>query len=281
MHAHPGMRLLLASLLAIHSLTPLAQGMTGEQLRAAAARFPAIQFKAEPLEEIGAFSNLSNTVFKPRGDGPFPAIVLVHTCGGIKDPHIRAHARDLLGKGFVVLVQDSFNPRGRPDCGPNNSNALPSFVGASDAYGALKHLTQYPFVDRSRIYQAGYSFGGFVATLLASSGVAEALGASGRFRATIAHYSPCRFNGRDVILQSTDRPVLMLLGEKDAETPAASCFPVLEELKAAGKPVQWHVFPGATHGWDKRGQAVHGYIYNEETTQDAMRRMLEFIEQNR
>ncbi len=262
-------------------LPTLAQSMTAQQLVAAVAKFPAIEFKSETAEEIGAFTNLSNTVFKPKGDGPFPAIVLVHTCGGIKDSHMRAHATALLAKGFVVLTQDSFNPRGRPDCGPNNSNALPSFVGANDSYAALKHLTQYPFVDKARIYQAGYSFGGFVATLLASSSLAEALGAPGRFRATISHYSPCKFNGRDIILQSTDRPVLMLMGEKDSETPAASCFPLLEQMKAAGKPVQWHVFPGATHGWDKRGQGRDGYIYNEETTQDAIRRMLEFIGQNR
>lgn len=254
--------------------------LTAQDIRASVARFQPLKFSATPQEEIGAFTDISNVVFKPKGDGPFPAIVLIHTCGGIKDAHMRDHAKDLLARGFVVLPQDSFNPRGRVDCGPGMQNRLPTMLGVRDAYDALNHLESFPFVDKARIYQAGYSYGGFVATFLASSFVAEVFGAQKRFRATIANYSPCKYGNYDIILPSTDRPVLMLLGEKDDETPAASCFPVLEELKAAGKPVQWHVLPGATHGWDKQGEGRNGYFYNRETTQEATRRMLEFIAQN-
>lgn len=254
--------------------------VSARDILASVEKFPPLVFDPAPREELGAMSRLSNAVFKPKGDGPFPAIVLVHTCGGIHDSHMRTHAADLLAQGFVVLMQDSFTPRGRRDCGQNYANRVPLFVGVNDAYGALKHLAQFPFVDKARIYQAGYSYGGFVATLLASPGVAETVGASARFRATIANYSTCKFMGRDLLLPGSDRPVLLLLGEKDDEAPPASCFPLLQELKAAGSPVAWHVFPGATHGWDKRGQARSGYFYNEETTREATRRMLEFIAQN-
>lgn len=257
-----------------------AQVVSPQDILASVARFPALEFAAEPKEEIGSFGGLSNTVFKPKGEGPFPAIVLVHTCGGIKDEHMRKHGADLLARGFVVLMQDSFTPRGRTDCGQDYRNRVPVFVGVNDAYAALRHLAQYTFVDKGRIYQAGYSYGGFIATLLASSSVAKTLGAPVRFRATIANYSTCKFLGYDFVLPTTDRPVLLLLGEKDDEAPPASCFPLVEELKAAGKPVHWHVFPGATHGWDKRGQARQGYFYNQGTTDEATRRMLEFIAAN-
>jgi len=267
-------------LLAFSPGAPAQTQLTPQAILASIARFEPLKFNAVPQDDIGFFTGLSNTVFKPKGDGPFPAVVLVHTCGGTKDAHMRSHAQELLARGFVVLVQDSFNPRGRPDCGPNNRNAFPSMLGVKDAYDALDHLAQFPFVDKARIYEAGYSWGGFVASFLASSAVAEALGARNRFRATIAHYSPCKFRNYDIVLPSIDRPVLMLLGERDDETPPASCFPALEELQAAGKPVHWHVFPGATHGWDKQGQARNGYFYNRETTDEATRRMLEFIAQN-
>jgi dienelactone hydrolase len=72
----------------------------------------------------------------------------------------------------------------------------------------------------------------------------------------------------------------MLMGEKDAETPPASCFPLLQELKDSGKPVTWHVFPGTTHGWDKTDQTNSGYIYNKDVARDATRRMIEFLKQN-
>lgn len=272
-------RLLVTCLFAA-PLPLLAQPRTPGDLLALLGKFPPLAFSAEPKEEIGILTNLSNAVFKPKGDGPFPAVVLVHTCGGIKDSHIRTHADDLLAKGFVVLVQDSFNPRGRPDCGPANQNAPSSLLGARDAYDALRHLSQYPFVDKARIYEVGYSWGGFVAALLASDRIAAGLSATGRFRATIANYSPCKVGVRNIVQPDTDRPLLMLLGERDDETPPATCFPMLEDMKAAGKPVQWHVFPGTTHGWDKTGQGRLGYVHDRATTHEATRRMLEFIAQN-
>lgn len=272
-------RLAARCMLALLVTLPLAAQAQdiGAQLRALVAKYPALEFKADVAEEIGAFTALSNAVFKPKGDGPFPAVVLVHTCGGIKDTHMRRHGQEMLAKGFVVLMQDSFEPRGMRDCGPANRDGISAVIGVNDAYAAHAHLSQYPFVDKNRIYEVGYSWGGFVATLLASSGLAEILGAPARFRATVANYSPCKFNGRELITKLTDRPVLMLMGGKDNETPASTCFPALEELKAAGKPVKWHVFPDATHGWDKEGQSHEGYFYNKEITQDATARMLEFL----
>lgn len=251
------------------------------RFRAMVAPYPALSFKTEVKEEIGVLTVLSNAVFKPKGEGPFPAVVLVHTCGGIKDAHMRRHATEMLEKNFVVLMQDSFGPRGMQDCGPNNQNGITAVVGVNDAYAALAHLSKYPFVDKNRIYQAGYSWGGFVATLLASSGLAEIFDAPARFRATVSNYSPCKFSGRELITKMTDKPVLMLMGEKDTETPSSTCFPWLEELKAAGKPVKWHVYPNATHGWDKEGQGQHGYFFHEETTQDATKRMVEFFNENK
>ena len=243
-------------------------------------KYPAVSFKQEVGDEIGAFTSQSNRVFKPKGDGPFPAVVLVHTCGGIKDSHMRKHGREMLEQGFVVLMQDSYNPRGQEDCGPGNRNAISAVVGANDAYAAHAHLSAYPFVDKNRIYLSGYSFGGFVATMVGSPNIAKWLGTPARFRAMVANYSPCKFLGRDILSRDLDRPLLMLFGEKDDETPPSTCFPVVEEMKAAGKPIKWHLYPGITHGWDKEGQARDGYIYNEETRRDASRRMLEFFKEN-
>lgn len=251
------------------------------RIKAMVAPYAPLTFKAEASEEVGAFTNLSNAVFKPKGEGPFPAVVLVHTCGGIKDAHMRRHARELLEKNFVVLMQDSFEPRGMRDCGSNNQNAVSAVLGVSDAYAALAHLKKYPFVDKDRIYQSGYSWGGFVATLLSSSGLAEIFNAPARFRATVSNYSPCVFQGRELITKNADKPVLMLMGDKDTETPASSCFPKLEELKAAGKPVHWHVFPDTTHGWDKEGQMDRGYFYNEAISAEATRRMIAFFDENK
>jgi dienelactone hydrolase len=58
-------------------------------------------------------------------------------------------------------------------------------------------------------------------------------------------------------------------------------------MKVAGKPVQWHVYPNTTHGWDKAEnngyvyRAANGetmtYRYDETVTKDAIHRMIAFF----
>lgn len=238
-----------------------------------------VSMQAEVKDSIDALTRLSNYTFKPSGAGPFPAVVLMHTCGGIENAHMRLHGRELLESGYVVLMLDSYGPRGISNC---KASPIASSVGAMDAYAALDFLTKQGFVDKARIYQAGYSWGAVTATLLASPQSAEVLQSALRFRGTVANYSTCVFGGKNSALtRDADRPLLMLLGERDQELPPASCFPLLEEMRTAGAPVEWHVYAGATHGWDKQGESRNGYVYDETTAKDATRRMLEFFAQNK
>lgn len=63
--------------------------------------------------------------------------------------------------------------------------------------------------------------------------------------------------------------------------------PLIGELKAEGKPVEWHIYKGTTHGWDQPESSGYNftnafgkhvsYRYSREATQDATRRTLEFL----
>jgi len=240
-----------------------------------------VRFGDGVKDSIGVFTDVANTVFKPPGEGPFPATVLMHTCGGLKGPpnvHMKQHAQSLLEAGHVVLVIDSFGPRGFDNC----ATRVPSHsAGIADAYAALALLAAKPFVDKSRIYQAGYSWGAFVSAHLASPQSARLVGSDLRFAATVANYGSCAFKQYRLVLPDVDRPLLMLLGGRDEELPAAPCFPLLEEMKAAGKPVDWHLYPDATHAWDKPGLQAKGYVYDARVTKDATARMLTFFSANR
>lgn len=236
-----------------------------------------VTFAAEAKDSIGIFTNVANTVFKPAGEGPFPAVVLMHTCGGLKGPpnvHMKQHAQSLLAAGHVVLVVDSFGPRGFDDC---RARTPVSSTGVADAYAALAFLASKPFVDKARIYQVGYSWGAFMSALLASPQSAQLVGSEQRFAATVANYGSCAFKNYALVLKDIDRPLLLLMAGRDTEVPPTPCFPLLDELKTAGKQVQWHVFPEATHGWDKPGLASLGYTYDSQITQDATARMLAFL----
>lgn len=234
-----------------------------------------VTFESTVKDSIGMFTSIANSTFKPPGDGPFPAVVLMHSCGGVKNPHIKQHAQELLSEGYVVLVVDSFGPRGMESCA---TRILSGSAGISDAYAALNDLASKPFVDKTRIYQVGYSWGGIVSTMLSSPQSAKLVGSQLRFAATVANYSNCSYQEKyRLVLDDSDRPFLMLMGDQDRELPMATCFPLLESMKAAGKPVTWHVFPDATHSWDKPSAPDRGYRFNSGVTAEATSRMLEFL----
>lgn len=240
-----------------------------------------IKLEAKVEDSIGMFTDVANTIFKPAGGGPFPAAVLMHTCGGLKgtpNAHMKQHAQELLEAGYVVLVLDSFGPRGFPNC---SVRLLSNAAGIADAYAALALLSVQPFVDRLRIYQIGYSWGALVSTLLASPQSARLAGSDLRFTASVANYGSCGYKEGTLVLKDSDRPLLLLMGGRDGDVPPAPCFPLLDELKAAGVPVQWHVFPEASHAWDKQGLSGKGYVYDAKVSRDATARALAFMEASR
>ena len=95
------------------------------------------------------------------GNGPFPAVVLLPPCSGRLPPRLeQADAARYTALGYVLLAVDSFGARGIAD-GCTGGGASVDMV--MDAYGALLHLADLPFVDPDRIALVGYSFGGSVA----------------------------------------------------------------------------------------------------------------------
>lgn len=245
--------------------------------------------------ELTNVSNLSNALFAPphkEGD-KFPALVIFHTCGGISE-HLKVWTEAALNAGYVVLVPDGMRGFG------NNCTSPPKVPNArliKDALDGVAHLAKLPYVDTHRISVLGFSQGAFVATWLASSNVAKSIRPeTPAIASTIAAYGFCglapsrgRPNGAVILQPDTDRPLLMLLGGKDNETPPDSCLEALPNLKSAGAPVQWHLYPDATHAWDAKEKdgftktAYNNkqvtYIYDKGVTEDSMKRVFEFLAQ--
>ena len=264
------------------------------QDRASAFSIQDAPVKFEPgLNDLGFFNSLANKVFKIDRAGPYPAVVIGHTCGGIGNPHIRLRAKELLAAGFAVLPVDSYGPRGISSC--RGQTKVDTRHQAIDAYGALRHLRQEPMIDPQRIYYVGYSAGAIAAAQLAAPVFAPDSPPL-RFRAIVSNYGSCVFQWgantfRSQLLQrKIDTPILMLMAANDWELRASDCFPQLDEMKTEGQPVEWHVYKDAYHAWDQPGvnyAITNGfgqttqYVYNAQITADATARMLEFFNQHR
>jgi dienelactone hydrolase len=175
---------------------------------------------------------------KPRGSGPFPAVVLLHSCLGL--PANRASIEhEIAGWGYVALFVDDFGPRGLKE-----TCAVDFPDGASDAYGALAFLAGLSYVDAPKIAVVGFSQGADTALAIAASGHAPfALPDGAAFKAAAAFYPPCA-NRSGARLRM---PTLILIGAADAVTPAADCEQLAKQQTA---DVGVIVYPGADHGFD-------------------------------
>jgi dienelactone hydrolase len=248
---------------------------------------------ASETKELGLLTNLANAVLVPsaKPEGRLPGLVILHTCGGIS-AHIRYWAEEALKERYAVLVLDSM--RGlKADCGspPQISNARL----VKDALDGVAHLASLPFVDAKRISILGFSKGANTANWLGSSAVAEAVRpGTPPIAAAVSVYGLCalaptraRPQGIVILQPETDRPLLVLMGGLDNETPPAACLEMLPRLAARGAPVRWHLYEGATHAWDspeKNGftkQAYNNqtvtYRYDKAATEDARKRIFEFL----
>jgi len=240
---------------------------------------------AVPSTTDGAPQDLPTELYKPAGDGPFPAIVILHDCSGLGPRSSGAPARwaQLLAtEGYVVAVPDSFTPRGFAAgvCTAPTGNSTPKvnpLPRAYDAYATLAYLRRQPFIDGAHIGVMGGSHGGASTLATVSLAVASAAPAQEKlkgFAAAIALYPGCgaRYGNWNVRRESGDHgkvveyigtyqpaaPLLILVGEKDDWTPAEQCRVLAERAQAAGYPVTIKIYPGANHAFD--GTSPQRYI---------------------
>lgn len=213
---------------------------------------------------------LTGKLSKPNGEGPFPAVVLLHGCSG-------SHSREdiwagrLKGWGYVVLQVDSFGPRGKSNiCGRHY--VVPPWMRAQDAYDAKSYLATLPFVDGNRIAVMGWSHGGN-STLETVKRVME----EKPFSAAIAFYPYCGHYQ----LSYFNAPLLILVGEKDDWTPASLCTSALPPEGATTHELTLKVYPGAYHTFDMRVKPRvylgHHLEYNRAAEADAIVRVREFL----
>ena len=231
------------------------------------------------VHPIGSELDLPAYLLKPDGDGPFPAIVIVHDCSGLgpkSSGSPKRWAQQLVPQGYVVLMPDSFGPRGFPDgvCISNvrGREAVDYPQRAADALGALAALRRLPYVDGSHVGIMGGSHGGSTTLMTLSAPVGGFLTEAKEhgFAAGIALYPRCdAAYGAWSILRRGGRvgpmsahfgtykplaPLLILAGELDDWTPAEPCRQMAATSKAAGHPIDIVVYPNAHHAFDSAFQ---------------------------
>jgi dienelactone hydrolase len=225
---------------------------------------------------------LAGYVYKPAGDGPFPAVLWNH--GSEPDPGGRAEfdsvAAIFVPAGFVVFapmrrghsdsegeyIRDSIEHESAasgPSAGMRLGAQLLETSQVDDQLAGLAFLKQQVFVDTTRIVVAGCSFGG-IQTLF---GAARHVG----YRAAVAispaalswDKSPDLRTRLESAVKRIDIPVFLIQPAKDASLePAKVLGPILMKRNGANRvkiypatgpeAQQLHCFGGA------RGMRIWG-----------------------
>ena len=183
--------------------------------------------------------------------GPWPAVILVHGSGGVSAYREPWYAREFAARGFAALIIDCFKPRGVMSTVEDQSKVTAGMMNR-DAFAALRFMSRDQRFNPERIGVMGFSKGGVVAlfsSMKLAADATDSLGNPGlRFAFHVPFYPGCNVQLRN--LDTTGKPMLMLLGELDDYTPIVPCIDYAKRLQAAGAKIEYQVVQGARHGWE-------------------------------
>ncbi len=177
----------------------------------------------------------------PEGEGPFPALVIIHEWNGLVD-RIRQIADDLAAEGYVTLAADLY--RGRTGSNREENMALVRETMA-DMPRVVANLNQAVAFLKARddvtgrVGAMGWCFGG---------GVALSFGLDGE-----NHDATAIFYGRLVDdpqrLRTLDHEVYGTFAALDRGPSPEEVRRFEEALRAAGVPNDIHIYDDVNHGF--------------------------------
>lgn len=227
---------------------------------------------AETSVKTGATENMNATLFTPDGPGPYPAMLLMHTSGGLQ-PADLDYAKRLMQEGYVVLVPQfmaAYNITGRTRVDTFTVRAQAVF---NDFGAALDQLRANPKVDAKKLAAIGFSNGGYFAVWLAAAGKVQAgISYYGALSGAGSDREQLRFRG---VINDKSSPMLILHGSNDGTVPIAQAA-LLDQLLTGAKVAHEYVkYDGAEHRFERDSGKE-----NEAAAADAWRRTLAFLKNN-
>jgi len=143
----------------------ITQATRGEGRKFRGASLQNLKYTEIGFRNVEQDIDLAGMLFVPQGEGPFPAVVVIHGSGtSVRDNRWYLSLTEYLQtRGVVVLLPDK---RGSEKSGGDWRSA--SFEDlATDTLAAVRYLSEQGAVDVSEIGIVGMSQGGWIAPLVA------------------------------------------------------------------------------------------------------------------
>ncbi len=197
--------------------------------------------RGEALSYFEQDPSTTGYVSVPAGEGPFPAVILIHEWNGLVD-RVRQVADALADEGYVALAADLYG--GRTGSGRDENVALMNEAQANpdriiaNLNAAAKYLRERPDVT-GKIATMGWCFGGGVALSYAIGGE--------------NHDGTAIFYGRLVedpeVLAQVEHPIYGTFAEMDRGIPPDQVERFAAALREVGIDNDIHIYDDVQHGF--------------------------------
>ena len=212
----------------------------------------------------GNSGQMRGYLVQPAGQGPFPAVLVIHENRGL-NPYIEDVARRAAVDGFLALAPDGLFPAGgypgNDDDGRTLQAGLDQGKLRTDMLNGARFLKAHK-LSTGKLGVTGFCWGGGTTNFLAA-----ALGAD--MQAGVPYYGAAT---ETASVPKIKAPLLIQYAESDERINAM--WPAFESaLKAAGVSFQAHIYPGTQHGFHNNSTPR----YNEPAAKLSWERTIAFF----
>jgi carboxymethylenebutenolidase len=204
-------------------------------------------------------------LYTPSGNGPFPAIIVIHEWWGLND-WVKEQASKLSDQGYAALAIDLY--RGKvaktPDEAHEIMRGVPEDRAKRDLHAAFGFLASQPNVKKDRIGAIGWCMGGGYSLDVALQEPTLA--------ADVINYGHLATDPQ--ALKKINAPILGLFGAQDRGITPADVRKFGEALDQMGKKIEIKIYDDAGHAFENPNNKDG---YREADAADAWKRTVDFL----
>ena len=215
----------------------------------------------------GNAAEMRGYMVQPAGQGPFPAVLVIHENRGL-NPYIEDVARRAAVEGFLALAPDGLSPAGGYPGNDDDGRALQAGLDQAKLRndmlnGAIFLKSQK--ASTGKLGATGFCWGGGTTNFLAAK-----LGAD--LQAAVPYYGAAADTAS---VPNIRAPLLIQYAESDQRIN--DMWPAFEKaLKENNKTYEMHMYPGTQHGFHNNSTPR----YNEAAAKLSWERTVAFFKKH-
>jgi carboxymethylenebutenolidase len=204
----------------------------------------------------------------PKGEGPFPALVVVHEWWGLND-WVKQQASNYADQGYITLAIDLY--RGQVATTADEAHQImrgvPEDRAQRDLLAATTFLRSLNTVNTKRVGVIGWCMGGGYALDLAIS--------DPKLKVAVINYGHLATEKSN--LRKIHASILGIFGGQDKGIPVVDIRKFETELEGLNKKVEIHIYPDAGHAFENPNNKDG---YREQDAADAEKLTQAFLAKN-